>query len=186
MLFYVRQTINMYSYNTKTILLQNSKTDSQKNVEDVELMTNFLRTAYGVLANDDARSLVSCILEHGEIRSLDLMIETGIPKSNFYNILKKLQDLNIISRRVADDRSTHYDLTFYAKNILEVSEDLFTKISKNRVRYDISSHPNNLTKNINTNLKKRKKKLEQIQANDNSLSYEDEREIFSDNTENVD
>ena len=89
-----------------------------------------LCTIYEVLSNENARKIVSELLDNGETQSTVLLIKTGLSESQFHPIRKKLVQYCIIDKNVHSDRSVSYSISSFAKNILHLSKPLLEKIEK--------------------------------------------------------
>jgi hypothetical protein len=89
-----------------------------------------LREIYKLIGSEDGGRIVGILVEHGSTRSSSLMATSGIPQARFYNLIKSLEQCQVIERTVQKDRTVWYKISPFGQNVMKLSEPIVQKIQQ--------------------------------------------------------
>ena len=98
-----------------------------KKIISLDTYRNTIEMLYGTLVLKDSQKIVSALLKYERIQSGDLPTKANIEATNVNNITKRLCSYNILTREKVG-RDVFYSLSYFAKNILELTDDFVNNI----------------------------------------------------------
>ncbi len=105
-----------------------------------EEIWNAIGMIYRLLATEEARAILKVLLKQQEIRTTDLLEQTGLTESKFHPVLRQLVKYAIVDRAVNQDRSVSYKISPLGTNVLQLSNPVLNAIKRSIEQEQIITH----------------------------------------------